>query len=335
MGQPRRPGLRALADLATPMAVRVAATLRVADHVVAGYRTAGQIAAAAGVRPGELDRVLRHLVTVGLFSRDETGAYGLTEDGEQLRDDHPGGRRKWLDNGGAVGRGDLAFVELERVVRTGEPAYPVRYGVPFWDDLAQDPPLSASFDALMGHHVTLDTEGVADAYDWAALGHVTDVGGGTGSLLAALLARHPDLRGRLFDQDGPAGRARAHLAERGLAGRTEVVAGSFFEPLPVGSGGYVLSAILHDWDDPEAVAILRRCAEAAGPDGRVLVIEAIGGDGESVGTAMDLRMLVYTGGRERGLGELSELAAKAGLAVRAVHPVGAKAITSVIELVAG
>jgi hypothetical protein len=329
-----RAGLRAMADLATPMAVRTAATLRVADHVAAGGRTAAEIAAAVGAHPDALDRLMRHLVTIGLFRRDEGGAYTATELGDQLRDDHPGGRRKWLDAEGAVGRGDLSFVDLAYCVRTGRPAYPVRYGKPFWDDLAADPGLSASFDTVMEHHVDLDASTVADAYDWGALKHVVDVGGGSGALLGRLLARHDGLRGTLVDLAGPAGNARRRFRRLGLDDRVTVVTGSFFEPLPEGAGGYVLSAILHDWDDAHAVRILRRCAEAAGRSGVVLVIEAIGADGESPDTAMDLRMLTYYGGRERGLTEMRAVAAAAGLAVRSVHQVGHGSFISIAELTA-
>ncbi len=332
--QKTRPaGLRTLADLATPMAVRVAATLRVADHLAAGRRTAKEVAEAAGVHPDALDRLLRHLVTVGLFTRDADGAYTATELGDQLRESHVAGKRKWLDIEGGVGRGDLSFVELAHSVRTGAPAYPLRYGRSFWADLGADPALSASFDALMGHHIELDEAGIAGAYDWATLGHVVDVGGGSGVLLKTLLSVHPGLRGTVVDLPGPISRAHRAFLDTGLSDRAEVVTGSFFDPLPAGAGGYVLSAILHDWDDEPAVAILRRCAEAAGRDGAVLVIEAIGVDGESPNTAMDLRMLVYTGGRERGLRELGELGARAGLQIRGVHHVGHDPIVSIVEFV--
>jgi hypothetical protein len=327
----RAGGLRALADLATPMAVRVAATVRAVDHIAAGRRTAAEIARAAGVHAGALDRVLRHLVTVGLLTRDAAGRYATTELGEQLRDDHPAGKRKWLDMAGGVGRGDLSFVELAHTVRTGEPAYPVRYGESFWADLDADPGLSASFDALMGHHIETDAADIADAYDWTPLGHVVDVGGGSGTLLGVLLAAHPVLTGTVVDLPGPAARARQRFVHSGLSDRAAAVPGSFFDPLPSGAGGYVLSAIIHDWDDEHAVAILRRCAEAAGDRGVVLVIEAVGADGESADTAMDLRMLAYNGGRERGLTELCALADRAGLTMRAAHPVGRAAYMSIVE----
>jgi hypothetical protein len=97
------------------------------------------------------------------------------------------------------------------------------------------------------------------------------------------------------------------------------VSGSFFDPLPAGAGGYILSAVLHDWDDSSATAILRCCAEAAGATGNVFVIEKTGPDGESPSTVMDLRVLVYFGGRERGTSELTTLAADSGLGLIAAH----------------
>jgi predicted transcriptional regulator len=318
--------LWALADLATPMAVRVAATLRVADHITRGLRTAPELAAAANVNAAALDRVLRHLVTAGILRRDENSGYALTDRGEALRDDHPAGLRRMLDIESAIGRADLSFVQLLHSVRTGEPAFPVQYGRPFWDDLASDPARTASFDRQMGADIAADAPAIVAAYDWGSIGHVIDVGGGNGALLVAMLREHPTLRGTVLDLPDTAEAARAALTAAGFADRCDVVPGSFFDPLPPGAGGYLLSAILHDWDDDGARAILRRCAEAAGRDGAVFVIEKIGADGESLRTGMDLRMLAYFGGRERGVAELAALAADCGLRVAAVHPADGLAI---------
>jgi len=325
-------GLWAMAGLATPMAVRVAATLRIADHIARGLRTPSELAEASNADADALDRVLRHLTTAGLLSRDESGRYALTARGDALRDDDPAGIRAMLDIEGAVGRADLSFVHLLHSVRTGEPAFPVQFGRPFWDDLSADPTLSASFDAHMGADVATWAEAIVPAYDWGSLGHVIDVGGGNGTLLIALLAEYPTLRGTVLDLPDTAATARKALTAAGLADRSDVVPGSFFDPLPPGAGGYLLSAILHDWGDDAARAILRRCAEAAGSDGAVFVVETIGADGESVRTGMDLRMLAYLGGRERGVAELASLAADSGLRVAAVLPADSLTIVELSAL---
>jgi hypothetical protein len=321
-----------MADLATPMAIRVAATLRLADHIANGVRTATTLAEITQSHPASLDRLLRHLVTAGLLTRDDaTGQYALTELGEALRDDYPARLRPMLDVTSAIGRADLAFVHLLHSIKTGESAFPHQYGRSFWDDLTSDPERIASFDAQMGADVTSDAPAIAAGYDWGALGHIIDVGGGNGALLIHILRAHPRLRGTVFDLPDTAEAARAELAAAGLAARADAVAGSFFDPIPPGAGGYLLSAILHDWDDASAQSILRRCAEAAGPTGRVFVIEKIGGDGQTLRTGMDLRMLVYFAGRERSAADLAAMAEACGLRLAAVHPAGPLAI---LELVA-
>lgn len=322
--------LWAAADLVTPMAIRVAATLRLADHIAAGRVTARELAAAVDADPDALERLLRHLVTARVLTRPEPGAYGLAPLGEQLRDDDPRGLRPWLDLEGAVGRAETSFVHLLHSVRTGEAAYPRQFGRPFWEDVSADPALAASFDALMGSRLGADAEQIAAAYPWGALGHVVDVGGGNGTLLIAILRAHTGLRGTVVDLPGPAARAGAAIASAGLADRATARAGSFFDPLPAGAGGYLLSGVLHDWDDEHAARILRRCAEAAPATGRVLVVEdAISVDGDTPRTEGDLRMLCYVRGRDRTVDELGALAGPAGLELGAVTPAGTR---SIVEL---
>ncbi|HLV74590.1 MAG TPA: methyltransferase [Vulgatibacteraceae bacterium] len=321
--------LWAAAGLVTPMAIRVAATLRLADHIAAGRRTAGELAAAVEADPDALERLMGHLVTAGVLTRAGNGSFALTAMGESLRESHPDGLRAWLDLEGAIGRADLCFTELLHTVRTGEPAYPRRFGRTFWDDLSTVEELGRSFDALMGGRLTAEAPAVATAYPWGALEHVVDVGGGDGTLLIAILRAHDDLRGTVVDLPGPAARAERAIARAGLGDRAGVRAGSFFDPLPAGAGGYLLSGVLHDWDDEDAARILRRCAEAAGRAGRVLVVDHVADEGDVPDTEGDLRMLCYVRGRERTLGHLGDLAESAGLHLGTVTAGGAR---SIVEL---
>jgi hypothetical protein len=303
------------------MAIRVAATLRLADRIAAGTRTAGELAAAVNADPDALARLLGHLVTAGVLSRPGDGSYGLTALGEHLRDDDPAGVRPWLDLDGAIGRADLCFTQLLHTVRTGEPAFPRQFGASFWDDLSADAGRAASFDALMGARLVAEAPAIAAAYPWGALGHVVDVGGGNGSLLITILSAYDGLRGTVLDLPGPAASAGQAIASAGLADRAGARAGSFFDALPGGAGGYLLSGILHDWDDEHALRILQRCADAAAGTGKVLVLENITNtqDG-TLDTEGDLRMLCYVRGRERTLDQLAGLAKPAGLGITSVTP---------------
>jgi hypothetical protein len=313
--------LWALAQLSTPMAVRVAATLRVADHLAAGLRTAEELAPVVQADPDALERLLSYLAVRGVFSRDSDGRFGLTELGEALRNDHPAGKRALLDIEG-LGRSELSFVQLLHSVRTGQAAFPEHFGHTFWQDLAADPARAAAFDGWMAVNVERRSPDLLDSYDWGSFGHLVDVGGGDGSLLIALLTRYRRLRGTVLDLDATADAARQALRAAGLADRGTAVAGSFFDPLPAGADGYLLSWILHDWADEPARQILRRCAQAAGERGRVIVVESIRPDGRSPHTGMDLRMLAFYGGKERGVPELGALATDAALQVRQVLRAG-------------
>jgi 2,7-dihydroxy-5-methyl-1-naphthoate 7-O-methyltransferase len=259
-------------------------------------------------------------VSVGLFDRDEFGAFSLTQLGEQmLVESGRGATPPWLDLGSALGRAELSFTRLLDAVRTGEVAYTAQYGRTFWDDLDADPSWSAQFDAALARGVERRARDVAQAYDWAALGEVVDVGGGDGTLLVALLRAHPALRGTVVDRSPEP--AKRTLHDAGLSERANAVAGSFFEPLPPGAGGYVLSRIQSNWSDADVRTILSRCTEAAGARGKIIVIDEFVADG-AVATENDLRMLVYFGGKERTAAHVRDLAADVGLSLESLIPVG-------------
>ena len=336
-----------LMDLVTPMALRVAATLRLADFMpddgTGEGADLGELAERAGADPDALARLLRHLVQHGVFTEPRPGRFAANQTAAMLRAGQPGA--VWLDLDGFGGRMDLAFTGLAHTVRTGEPAWEQVFGQPFWAYLDANPTIGASFDAVMA--VDAGSAAVANGYDWTTVRHVADIGGGTGTLIAEVLRRHPHLHGTLADLPETAARARLYLAGLGLDDRCEIVGQSFFDPLPAGADAYLLSRVIHDWDDDAAIAILRRCAEAAGSAesagsaeaagsaGRVLVIEShAAADGDSAGFAeMNLRMLVLAGGRERTIDEYAALAAAAGLRVTAVHDITERHV--IIECVPG
>ncbi|MCU1237065.1 MAG: hydroxyneurosporene-O-methyltransferase [Candidatus Solibacter sp.] len=306
--------LWALADLCTPWCVHVAVTLRVAEHLNTGNTTIAGIAPAAGADPEALHRVLRHLVAKGLFEEPSPGVFALNEAARQLLEP---ATRLAFDLDGFGSRMAGAWGTLLSAVRTGRPAYHEAFGRPYWEDLDAHPRLAADFDALMGPagHGTPDPHVLADPADWEQIRTVVDVGGGTGSLLAEILRAHPHLSGTLVELPRTVARAADVLQSAGVADRVTVAAQSFFDPLPPGHDLYVISKVLCDWPDTEATAILRRCADAAGPSGRVVAV----GEGAPVAPSSgDLLMMVLIGGKDRTLDDFRPLATDAGLEVRRV-----------------
>ena len=305
-----------LSDLCTPWCVHVAATLRIADHMAAGITEIGELAAASGSDTDSLHRVLRHLVEHGLFEEPAPGQFALNEPARGLLDSR---LRLGLDLDGFGGRMAHAWGSLLPAVRTGAPAYHEVFGRPFWEDLQNHPDIAASFDALMGPagHGAPDPE-VLFAGGWESVRTVVDVGGGTGSLLAAILRARPNVRGTLVDLPPTVARSDAIFQAAGVADRVTTVGQSFFDPLPASADLYLLKSVLSDWPDREALAILRRCAEAARPAGRVVVLNGVLPD-EGGGPSPALLMMVLVGGRDRSLAEFRDLARAAGLEVQAAR----------------
>lgn len=300
----------ALTDLQTPWCVHVVATLRIAQHIEAGRTGPAELAEVTGCDGYALRAVLGHLVDKGVFTEPAPGTFGLTEGGRQLL-----GSPELLDLGGIGGRMAGVWGSLLGYVRTGTPHYQEVFGLPFWEDLAAHPEVSASFDALMGTagHGTPDPD-LTITGGWEPVRTVVDVGGGTGVMLAELLRARPGLRGTLLDLPATVARAGAVLRDAGVADRVTLAGQSFFDRLPAGADLYLLKNVLNDWPDRETVAILRRCAEAAGTAGRVLIWGGVAPDGWAPRLGIDM---LLCGGRTSTLAEFRELAGQAGLEVTA------------------
>ena len=316
MPQQDQPDIWALSDLCTPWCVHVVATLRIADHIAAGITQIDDLAAASGANSDSLCRMLRHLVGKGVFEEPAPGRFALNEPARKLLDSSV---RLGLDLDGIGGRMAYAWGSLLGAVRTGAPAYHTVFGRPFWEDLQAHPDIAASFDALMGPagHGTPDPE-VLVTGGWESVRTVVDVGGGTGSLLAEILRARPTVRGTLVDQPATVARSGEIFQAAGVADRVTTVGQSFFDPLPAGADLYLLKSVLGDWPDREAMAILRRCAEAARPTGRIVVLSGVSPD-EGRSPSPELLMMVLVGGKDRSLSEFRELARAAGLEVHAAE----------------
>lgn len=301
--------------------VYVAAALRIPEAIAAGITEPDALAEHAGADPDALRRVLRGLVAAGVLTERAGEGYALTTAGEALREDAPGSLRAF-----ALSAGDdwyTTWGELLPAVRTGEVAFERVHGAPLFAWLADHPDEAAAFNRRMVVATTGTAAAVLDAYDFSRHRVVVDLGGGLGVFLAAVLRAHPHLRGRLFDLPRVAAEARVALDAAGVGDRCETVGGDFFaDPLPA-ADAWIVSQILHDWDDERCLAILRGIRRAIAPDGRVLVVEAVLPNrvtGPSVAVDHDLLMLTIVGGRERTEAEYGALFAASGFALERTLP---------------
>ncbi len=305
-------------------AIYVVARLGIADLLKDGPLGSDDLAGATGTHAPTLQRVLRFLTGVGLFSEVKQGRFALTPLGAGLRADVPGSIRPMtlmlLDYSGWQPWGHLGHS-----VRTGETAFEHVHELGRFDYLAAHPDTGAIFNAAMTGNTAWSGTTITDAYDFAGIGRLVDVGGGHGLLLATVLRAHPDMRGVLFDRPAVVAGAGPTLEGAGVADRCETVGGDFFtDALPDGDA-YMLRQIVHDWDDARATAILANCRRALGAGGRLLVIERrIAPDRQLALPVLhiDLEMLVNVGGQERTDDEYRALFAAAGFRLTDVVPLG-------------
>ena len=276
----------------------VVADLGIADALSAGPRSVDELASEGGVDADTLHRILRALASDGVFQEVEPRVFANTAASELLRDRS---QRAFAHLFGSVWH--RAAGELEP---SGTPAFPRIFGSDFWSWLAEHPAERAAFDTAMVEGNERRVERLASA-EWRGDETVVDVGGGNGSLLVAFLRERPGLRGIVFDLP------ETVRDEATFGDRIEFVAGSFFERVPAGDV-YVLSTILHDWDDESAAAILGTIRAAAGPHARLLILEGVVPPGnEADGTKwLDLLMLALFAGRERDESQWHALLAAGG-----------------------
>lgn len=309
-------------------AIYVAAEIGIADFLAAGPRTADELAGETQTHGASLYRVLRALASIGIFNEDAERRFSLTPMGELLGSDAPNSKRSLAIMAGSEFY--RSWGGLLSSVETGGAAFDKVFGKPFFHYMSVNPDRWQIYDSAMNGIHNGETIPVLDAYDFMSFKTLVDVGGGNGLALVAILHRHPETRGILFDLPAVAKRAQEHVAGSGVSDRCGVVGGDFFESVPASGDAYLLRHVLHDWDDDEAVAILKNCRDAMRPGGRVLVVETVipSGNEPCFGKWLDLMMLVV-GGRERTNEQYAELFSAAGLRLTSVFPTAHE--VSVIE----
>lgn len=313
--------LRLIGGLGVTSALYVAAQLGIADALTEGPREVGELARACGADERSLQRLMRLLVAVDVFEEID-GVFGLGPLGHHLREGVPGSLRA-----AALAIGSpwmmLPWTELLRSVRTGAPAFDRLFGKQLFEYLSEHPEESGIFDAFMGDITRSSAERVVGAYDFSGLTRVVDVGGGQGNLISTILLAAPHVEGILFDQPRVLGRGKEELGKAGLTDRCEVVGGDFFTSVPAGGDGYILSRVLHDWDDERCGRILRNIRAEIPRHGRLLILESLVTDERIplLVAMVDLRMLVMTGGGyERSEAEYRALLNRAGFELERIIP---------------
>jgi hypothetical protein len=311
------PGNVALLDLGTghwvTQMLYVAAKLGIADQLAAGPQRASDVARRIGTDPDATYRLMRALASKGVLRERKDGAFALTKIGRAMQSGTEGSLRdmilftahpvRWADWG-----------NLLHAVSTGQTATEKLHGKRFFELLESDVELAGVFNNAMTAMSEMSDAAALAGYDFSGSKLIVDVGGGHGNLLATILRRTPDARGLLYDQTSVVDDAAPVLRAAGVDTRCSVQAGSFFDSVPDGGDVYVLKNIIHDWNDEDALPILRNVRTAIADQGRLVLLEMVLPQRSSphFSIMLDLEMLVTVGGRERTRAEYANLLSRAG-----------------------
>lgn len=304
-------------------AIYVAAKLGVADLLKVGPKSCAELAAATSVDQRSLFRLMRALASAGVFVALSDGRFALSSVGRELRSDIPGSQRAI-----AITLGEIhyqAWGKLLHSVQTGSPAFDKAFGTGLFEYLQSNTEAANTFHEGMTDVASMVAYAVLMAYDFSEISSMVDVGGGEGAFLQKILELHPEIEGTVFDLE-PALK-KAHYPNGEMSGgKCSAVAGNFFESVPAGADAYIMSDVIHDWNDEQCVTILQNCRKAMSKKGRVLVVEMVVPDGDArcFSKLLDVNMLVMTRGQERTRSEFNALFEAAGYkltrVVRTVAP---------------
>jgi hypothetical protein len=280
--------------------------LRLLDYLDQGPAGAADIAASSGLHAGNIARVLKFLASQQVIDCDEQGRFAHTSRSRLLQKYQSGLQFMRESMGAAQG--------LAQCLKTGEPAFDCHFGMPVFEYLAEHPDTVRYFGDLMSRTTAIAVDFVLASHRFEPFALAVDVGGSHGRLLMALLERHREARGIVFDLPKTAEQAAVIIAESSIADRVEARGGNFFEAVPADADLYLLKQVLHDWDDNECIEILSAIRAAIPAHGRLALIEYLLPETLEYhsGFAMDIHMMVLSTGKERTLGEYAGLLEAAG-----------------------
>lgn len=314
-----------LIGLVRAQVLRGLAELRIADHLAERALTAEELADREGSQPRAAYRLMRAAASLGLLSPEGERRFALTGRGRLLRSDVPGSLRSLVlaQTGQGLWQSWAHFPEAvrQRGTQAGKALGADVFAYFAKPENAEE---AALFAKAMGDISGLVTQGAMAAVSTTGVSTVVDVGGSNGDFVLALMEADPRLNGQVLDLPHVVEGARAEAEKRGLSARFSAVAGDFFEDVPP-ADLYLLKTILHDWDDDQCTAILRRCRSAVNEGGRALVVEMVIGEPgrPDLATLSDMAMLTMTNGMERDLDEFDTLFAASGWRRTKTYPVGA------------
>jgi hypothetical protein len=309
--------------------VYAAAELGIADLLSDGPMEITELADKCDAHAPSLYRVMRALASVGIFRELDDGRFDLTPMAELLKS----GAMRPLARMFSASWNDRAWMHFLDGVQSGKTPFVTAHGRPLFQWLEENPRAAEVLMESNAFKAATTHRAIVDAYDFSGIDTLVDVGGGNVSLMVEVLSAFPDMKGIVADVPAMIAKADESIRRHSLETRCKAIECDFFGSVPPSGDVYLLSNILHDWDDEHCGKILDACSAVQQPGGKLLIVEAIvpPGNEPSVSKLLDLEMFVITGGMERTESEYRELLESSGYGVSRVIPTGES--ISIIEAI--
>ncbi|WP_338868080.1 methyltransferase [Spirosoma sp. SC4-14] len=313
--------LHLIAGFWSSQIIYVIARLGIADVFREGPQTAETVALQTNTHGPSIYRLLRAATSIGLFVGNQNKTFTITGLGKTLMTDSPGSHRDFaiaeLGQEHYQGWGNLAYS-----IQTGTVAFQALSGQNVWDYYKDHPNDGQRFIMAMSNLSNSFNPAITHSYDFSQFDTVVDVGGAGGTLLCGILRDNPATKGVVFDLPHVVDHATTYIQEQGLSDRCRILPGDFFDRIPTDGDAYLLKFIIHDWNDEQAVNILKNCYQAMPDHARLLLIESVipNSNEPNFGKLLDINMLVMTGGMERDADQYGQLLTKAGFHIRQIIP---------------
>lgn len=297
-------------------AVYVTARLGIADILKDGKQSIDKIAKLTNTDSSSLFRVMRLLSGIGIFHQEDGRIFSNTSLSEVLETTHPNSMRYAAIYLGSPYHWN-AWGNILYSIQTGKSAFRYTNNMDFFTYLSQHEEDADVFNESMTKRTHMRIKTTINSYDFSNADTIIDIGGGKGTLISAILKKYPLKKGIVYDMDTVIPYAKHNLSQNNLLNRCDCISGNFFESVPASGDLYILSSILHDWNDTEALSILKNCRHAMKKDARLIITETIVSDTTEAefSKAIDLEMLITFEGKERTLEEYRTLLKEAGFTI--------------------
>jgi len=296
--------------------IYAATELDIATILAKGPMSIHELAIIAECNEEHLYRLLHMLSSNGIFSENDNCVFSNTEVSHLLSKEYPFSLHDLVHFYGQ--EMSQSWNLTTECIKQGRPAFDLTFEMPVFAYFKSHPEAAQIFNAAMKEKSKMVIDSLLHSYDFGRFRSICDIGGGCGHFLSAIFVKYPNMKGILFELSDVI--ASSDDVLRPFEKRCSRIAGNFFQNIPVQADAYLLKSVLHDWNDQDAIKILKNCHQAM-PDGSsLLIVEPIVSDSnkKEMAKVMDVYMMIITGGKERTRQEFEHLLEKSGFRLDAI-----------------